>query len=405
MDEKLMIEFSQKFDGVINIITAIAVIVYAIYVNLSEKNSGLRKRLLMLFILLGSLCLLRGVNYIFDLGILIEEVVMMISSIIPLSLFLMVELLMRRHLPVLAKLSITISTMGLLLGLFLFGINRHFMMALMFEYVVIFIYFAYVLLLHKNLNLEKNEKRLIFLVSMISIFVIPMIITDFKKVFGWDTIRYGAFGILFFLYSLIRIWETKNLKSNILRLVSLLLLNMVTSGIFAYLFNLFEQYLYVLVISLMMRMLVEIFIYASDSYSNKARDMALNIIDIFLAGDLKFDEIKKKVSHEDFILMYRKELPHYNPERIIKIFQRSGLYFKNNIKKMTKDADELDEMEHLFDDFDCNACLYIEIATSATKKCERDFLMILFKWPDLAPKNKLEHEIIMIQSLATHIKG
>ena len=400
-----MIDFSQKFDGVINIITAIAIIYYAVFMNVSEKNTGRRKRLMLLFTLLGSFCLIRGFNYLFNLGIFIEVVVLFISSFIPFSLFLLIELLIRRHLPLLLKIFISLSTITLSLLVLIFGVNKYVQWALMGNYIISLLSFAFVLLLNKDLDLQKNEQRLIKLLALISILAIPLIVTDFKKSFGWETIRFGAVGVLFFLYSLVKIWETTEIKSGLLKLFSLLIFNLASAAIISYVFDIFHFYLHVFTIFIMLRMLADIIIYSSDSYHKKAQDLTLNVIDLFLASDLKFDAIKKNSSDKEYLLVHRSELPNYKTDRFINIFNKSGLYLKNEIKKLTSDLDVMDEVVHLFEDFDCNACIFVEIPLAHKHtKSERNFYMVLFKWPELAPVHKLEREIILIQSLASHLK-
>lgn len=392
-----MEDFSQRFDGVINIITAIAVIFYAVFMNGSEKNSGRRKRLLFLFSLLGSLCLFRGINYIFDFGHQFEVTILMISALIPLSLFLLVELLLRRHLPQYLKIFVSIASISNMIMFLLFGVNNYVMYVLLINYILTLFSLGIVLLMSKSLDLQKTEYRLIRLVSFISLLVIPLIVTDFKKLVGLDTVRLGAFGILFFLYSLIRVWETVQIAGGIKRLAWLLGFNIAAAAIFCFLFDLFQVYFYVFIIFIMLRMFADILIYAKDSYNKKAQDLALHVVEVFLKGNLKLDEIKKNIALDEFYLVSRKDLQYYSPERIVQCFKTSGLYFKNETYHLTKDRDEREEILHLFEDVDCNACIYVEVE-------EKNFYLILFKWPDLAPKNKLQKEIHLIQGLASQIK-
>jgi len=397
-------DFAQKFDGVINIIAGIAFIYYAVFMNLSESNNGLSKRLLALFILISSFCLIRGFNYIFDFGRSIDELSILISSFIPLSIFLLLELLIRRHLPFILKVFISITTLLLVFGVAIFGINQYILMGLMASYVVTLLSFAATLIFNKNLDLLKSEQKLINVVGVISILAIPLIVTDFKKTFGWDTIRLGVVGVLFFLYAVVKLGDVPDLKKSFYKLFFQLIFNLVSAVVISYLFNIFHLYLYVFVIFVMLRMFAEIIINSHESYQRKAQDLAMSIVELFLSGNLKFDEIKKKVTNKEFFLLHKKELPYYNADRLINAFNKSGLYLKNEVKQLTKDPDTLDEILHLFEDFDCNACIFLKIPSVTRLNSENDFFVVLFKWPDLAPVHKLEREIVLIENIASHIK-
>ncbi|MDD4974055.1 MAG: hypothetical protein PHY93_06870 [Bacteriovorax sp.] len=393
----MITEFSQKFDGAINIITALAIIFYAVYMNFSEKNNGLRKRLLFLLTLLGSLCLIRGGNYVADFGPIVENFVLIIASIIPLSLFLLVELMLRRHLPLSMKLFAGITSLLLAVCLLIFGANKYLLFLLMSDYVLILLSIVGVLLTNKNLDLQKNELTLIKINTVIMILIIPLIVTDFKKVLGIDTIRLGAFGILFFLYALVKVWESIDVKGGFARLFYLLCFNLISAAIFCYLFEIYQYYFHVFIVFIMLRMLSDILIYTRDSYDKKAQELALSIMDVFIAGELKIDSIKKKISGNDFFILSKKELADYNSERIHFVFNERGLYFKSETTALTKDPDIRDEILHIYEDFDCNACIYVKLFNN-------DFFLILFKWPDMAPKSKLQKEIFLIQGLASQIK-
>ncbi len=392
-----MIEFSQKFDGAINIITALALIYYAVFMNVVEKNGGLRKRLLFLLGTLATLCLSRGINYILNLGPSVEIFILIVSSIIPLALFLLIELLIRRHLPLPLKLFSGLSTVFLIFAFLIFGIDKYALMALMSTYVITMISIFTVILTNKNLNLLPSEESLLKINMVIMILICPLIVTDFKKVFGWDTIRFGAFGILFFLYALVKIWENIDIKGGFSRLIYLLCFNIFSAFVLCWLFNIYQYYFHVFIIFIMLRMFSDILIYSRDSYSKKAKDMAYKVIDAFTSGNFKIDSIKKELSNDTFFILTKNDLAHYRSERILQAFEQKGLHFKGQLYKLKINNDTRDELLHIYEDFDCNACIF-------SKTIGDDFIMILFKWPNMAPKSKLDKEINLIQALALKIK-
>jgi hypothetical protein len=393
----MMIEFSQKFDAVINIITALALIYYASYMNIVEKNGGLRKRLLFLLSMLAILCLTRGVNYLMNFGQGVEAFVLVISSIIPLALFLLIELMLRRHLPLPLKLFAGLSSIFLSLAFMIFGINKYTLLCLMAFYVLTLLSMLSVMFLKKDFELDPAEMSLIKICMVIMFLIVPLIVTDFKIILGWDTIRLGAFGILFFLYSLVKIWDNIDLKGGFSRIVYLLIFNLASAAVISWLFDIKQYYFHVLIIFIMLRMFSDVLIYSRDSYTKKAQEMTRKIIDAFMNGDLKLEAIKKEISNGAFYLLTKKDLLYYKPDRIANAFQEGGLKFKSETLKQILDQDTREEIVHLYDDFDCNACIFLKLSSN-------DFLIILFKWPAMAPKSKLEKEISLIQNLALKIK-
>lgn len=393
----MIIEFSQKFDGVINIITAIALIYYAVFMKMSEKSGGLKKRLLFLLTLLSTLCLARGLNYLYDFGPTFETFILVVSSIIPFSLFLLVELMLRRHLPLALKIFSATSSVSLALGFIIFGVNKLVLLPLMAFYVLNFLFIIFALLTNKKLELEENEKSLLRINIVIMILIIPLIVTDFKTLLQIDTIRLGAFGILFFLYALVKIWENIDLKGGFSRLVYLLIFNLLSASVICYLFSIPQYYFHVFIVFIMLRMLSDVLIYTRDSYSNKAKDLSDKVLNAFIKGRLNLSAIKNEFENETFVLMTKKDLLHYNHERISNVFKVGGLYFKEETKKLTNDRDTIDEILHLYEDFDFNSCIFVKIYGN-------DFLLILFKWPNMAPKNKLKKQMLLLQDLALQIK-
>lgn len=392
-----MIEFSQKFDSIINIMTAVALIYYSICMSIVEKNGGLRKRLLFLLLTLATLCLSRGVNYLFNFGEKVETFNLIISSIIPLALFLLVELMLRRHFPLSMKVFIGLSSTLLVFAFLIFGVNKFALLLLMVYYVLALLSMLFAILLRKNLELEPSEMGLIKISMLIMIAIVPLIVTDFKIILHWDTIRLGAFGILFFLYAIVKVWENVDVAGGISRLVYLLLFNIAATATICWLFNLQEYYFHVFIIFIMMRMFSDILIYSRDSYSKKAQDTAYQIIDALILGNFAIESIKKEISHNAFFLLTKKDLAHYRPDKIQQAFLFGGLHFKEEILKTIKEQDLREEIIHIYDDFDCNACIFLNNSAD-------NFFIILFKWPSMAPRTKLLKEISLIKGLAMKVK-
>ncbi len=393
----MIIDFSQKFDGVINLITAIALIYYAAFMSNAEKNGGLKKRLLFLLSTLAVLCLARGTNYFMKFGSTFEVFILIISSLVPFALFLLVELMLRRHLPLPMKLFSSLSTILLIIGFLIFGINKITLFALMAVYVLTLISIFVALGTKDDFELQKSELSLIRINMVIMILIIPLIVTDFKIIFGWQTIRLGSFGILFFLYALVKIWGNFNLQQGFYRLTNLLIFNLASAALISWLFNIQNLYFHIFVIFVMLRMFSEILIYLSDSYSKNAQAMIYLVINAFVKSDLNIKSCKKEIPEDIFFLLTKSDLAFYRTERIINSFKDGALQFKDEINKLEFDNDTLEEMKHIYEDFDSNACIFLKIPND-------DFFMIFFKWPSMAPKNKLEKEISFLQTLALKIK-
>jgi hypothetical protein len=400
-------DFSQFFDGVINLITAIGVIIYIFIMNFSKSKNSLQKRFIFFLVLVGTLCLTRGLNYIFDsnLTVNVEKITLYISSLIPISLLLLFELLMRKHFHYIIKFYVLLSSFFLLV-LFIFNpITKPLVMLLMSDYIIIFFVFTYIVLSRNRDELTGDENKLLDTVSIISILIIPLIISDFRTVIKWDVIRLGAMGILFFIYTLINVWNAKSFTNNLSKLGSLILLNIVFAFIIAFVFGLMHLFCYVLVLVIMVRMLIHILTTAHESYSKTSQEMIVTLLDAFSNPAMDTKAIKAKLAEDEMILVSESDLQHYNPTMIAKFFEKNGIYFKNEIRKLSqvKSADKnvYDEIRHLYEDFDCNACIY----TSFSYEGKEEFFLIFFKWPALAPKTKLHTEIKIISNLCAYRKS
>lgn len=407
MTLELTTDFKQLFDGVINLITAVGVFSYIVIMTFSENKNGLQKRLIFLLTLIGTLCLTRGLTYmlVLDFSAQLEKFVLMISALIPFSLFLLVELLLRRHFPLFLKLYALFSSLGLIFTYIVFKISPPLVILLMINYVIMMTIFATMLFTRSRKDLIPEENKLLDTIFFISVCIIPLIVSDFKTMLNWDTIRLGAFGILFFIYTLINIWDSKSFASNLLGTSGLIFLNLASSLLIAFVFNLLPLFWYVFVITVMLRMVIRILTAAIENYSRRSQEIILPILEAFSDPQLSWDQIKERVRLSDLILVSKKDLQNYRPEKIAEYFNQSGMYFQNEIQaqaaKKKIDQDVIDEIRHLYEDFDCNACLFI----SFKNKSNSEFFLLLLKWPSLAPKSRLKKEIQIISHLCSQIKG
>lgn len=401
-------DFPQFFDGVINLLTAFGVFAYIIIMNFSKNKNSLQKRLNLILTLVAILCLTRGIKYMFDfeMSLNIERFVLVISALIPLSLFLLFELMLRRHFPLPLKLYAIFSTIALTL-VYTFGeINTPSVILLMADYVIMMGLFSVMLMTRKRSDLTTDENKLLDTIFIISVLIIPLIVSDFRTLLKWDTIRLGAFGILFFIYSLMNIWNSKSFKTNAFNVFQLLLLNIASACLIAWVFKLSHLISYVFVLIVTLRMLIHILTTATESYSKRSQMILVSILDAFSDSKLSWEQIKEKMKNEDLTLVSKTDLKHYRPEKISSFFKGSGIFFRNEIDILAKagktEADTVDEIKHIYADFDCNACIYIEFLSLQN---EKEFFILLLKWPALAPRTKLSSEIKIISNLSSHLKG
>jgi hypothetical protein len=401
-------DFPQFFDGVINLLTAFGVFAYIIIMNFSKNKNSLQKRLILILTLVATLCFTRGLKYMFDfeLSLNLERVVLVISALIPLSLFLLFELMLRRHFPFLLKLYAVFSTFTLCFIYTFCDITTPSVILLMADYVIMMGIFSIMLMTRKRADLTSDENKLLDTIFIISVLIIPLIVSDFRTVLKWDTIRLGAFGILFFIYSLMNIWNSKSFKTNAINVFQLFLLNLASAVLIAYVFNLTHLISYVFVLIVTLRMLIHILTTAAESYSKRSQMILVSILDAFSDSKLTWEDIKEKMKNEDLTLVSKKDLKHYRPEKISSFFKGSGIFFRNEIDTLAlsakTDADIVDEIKHIYADFDCNACIYIEFLSANN---EKEFFILLFKWPALAPRTKLTSEIKIISNMSSHLKG
>ncbi len=186
---------------------AFGVLAYATHLGRGRTRSTLESRTLFLLYCAGALFLVRGFYWLNDEKPLLGMLTFAPVTLFPLASTLFVEALLRRHLHILLKLYIAVGTIAflyadlfarlvsrtdLLLGLLLFQVST--LAALTVQVVM-----------RDRRQLSAAENRFIDVIAAASVALIPLTVTDYRKVFTWISVpRMGGIAGLLFIYALMK---------------------------------------------------------------------------------------------------------------------------------------------------------------------------------------------------------
>lgn len=186
---------------------AFGLLAYASYLSRGRIRSTLEKRTLFLLYCAGALFLIRGFFWLLDENPLLGVLTFVPVTLFPLASTLFIEALLRRHVSLFLKLYVFAGTIAflyldlfdrlafqtdLLIGLLLFLVST--LAALTVQVVT-----------RDRRQLSTAENRFIDTIATVSIALIPLAVTDYRKVFDWIRVpRMGGIAGLLFVYALMR---------------------------------------------------------------------------------------------------------------------------------------------------------------------------------------------------------
>jgi len=218
MDAELLV------DGILSWIGALGVLGYLLHIQLSANRSFVEGRTRFLLVCIGTLFSVRGCSWL-EPGRWIQVVAVPVA-LVPLSMHMFVEGLLRRHLPRAMKGFVAAGTLvflgGSLAGL-LYSSDGWNLAFLGFECLTLALLFGF-LLLRKRASLSPPENRLIDLVTLAAACAVPLAATDFRTLLDFTGVRLGSLGALFFVYVCVRSVEQADLREVLVRDAARLLL-------------------------------------------------------------------------------------------------------------------------------------------------------------------------------------
>src|SRR5262245_21670275 len=187
---------------------AFGVFAYALYLRQSRIRSTLESRALFLLYCAGTLFLLRGFYWLTDEHSLLGVLTFIPVTLFPLACTLFVEALLRRHVSLFLKVYVAAGTMGFL-ALDIFDrrlpFSSHLLIGLLIFLVSTLAALTYVILRRDRGDLSAAENRLVDAVAAGCIALIPLVVTDYRKVVDWVPVpRMSGIAALLFVNALMR---------------------------------------------------------------------------------------------------------------------------------------------------------------------------------------------------------
>jgi hypothetical protein len=180
-------------------------------------RSRLERCVLFLLGCLATLLFVRGYYWMTGLrsfGVLTFSV----AALVPFAIFLYVEALLRRHLPLAAKALVLAGTAGFL-GVALAG-RLHadpFWLRMFAAYVLLLmVVMLGVLLLRDRADLTAIENRAANAIAAAVVLLVPFLMTDFATDLGLEMVRVGSIGILMFAYATVIAAEPRGTTRTVL---------------------------------------------------------------------------------------------------------------------------------------------------------------------------------------------
>ena len=183
---------------------AVGVASYLLHILRNPSRSPLERRAVLLLGVLTVLLLVRGFAWM-QPDVRLNRLTFAAATLLPLAMALFVEGLLRRHLPRPAKLLAAGSSA------FFFAMNlgpaalRELLLFRVFAGVLVgmMALLGYFLLSRRRDTLSPAENRLISGCLLTVLACVPMAASDFRLELGFPSQRWGAIGVLLFVYTLV----------------------------------------------------------------------------------------------------------------------------------------------------------------------------------------------------------
>jgi hypothetical protein len=179
---------------------------YLVHIVRNPSRSPLERRAVFLLGVLAALLTVRGFAWLRMDDALLKRAVFAAATLLPLAMALFTEGLLRRHLPLAAKL-LAAGSSALFFALNLApealrgpAITRAFPVAL----VGVMAMLGWFLLTRRRATLSPTENRLVSGCLLAVLAGLPLAASDFRLELGFPSQRWGAVGVLLFVYTLAR---------------------------------------------------------------------------------------------------------------------------------------------------------------------------------------------------------
>jgi hypothetical protein len=187
---------------------AFGVFAYALHLRQIRIRSTLESRALFVLYCAGTLFLLRGFYWLRDTRSFLGVLTFVPITLFPLACTLFVEALLRRHVSLLLKIYVAAGTV-VFLALDIFGRRLHFshhqLIGMLVFLVSTLAALTFVILRRDRGDLSAAENRLVDAVAAGCVALIPLVVTDYRKVVDWIPVpRMSGIAALLFVNALMR---------------------------------------------------------------------------------------------------------------------------------------------------------------------------------------------------------
>ncbi len=186
---------------------AFGVFSYVAYLHRGRIRSTLEKRTLFLLYCAGTLFLFRGFFWLTSENPVLGELTFVPVTLFPLAATLFIEALLRRHVRLALKIYVTAGTIAFLaldlVNSLATEIDR--LTALLCFLISTLAALTVLAVTRDRRELSAAENRFIDTIVIGSAALIPLVVTDYRKVLVWISVpRMGGIAGLFFVYALMR---------------------------------------------------------------------------------------------------------------------------------------------------------------------------------------------------------
>jgi hypothetical protein len=199
MNDKIVI-----VEVAMNLIAFYGVGYYLVYLLRNRSRSPLENSLLTLLWTVALLLLIRSTSWYFGGSTILYKFEMAPAILIPLSVLLLTEGLLRRHAPLFAKIFISAVTVFFMVWNWTSGLSITGLSAFAGFLATSIAMNAYLLINRDRASLSSSENNLINAFIVAAMFCVPLVITDFREELTIAPIRMGSIGALLLVYVFIR---------------------------------------------------------------------------------------------------------------------------------------------------------------------------------------------------------
>lgn len=209
-----------QIDAVLNLICAISMLLTLLF-NLKLRSASLAEKRLNLFLLVVFLITsVRAYSYFIPSGQNLSILLLCFAASFPLVIVLFSEGMIRKHAPMIVKIGGVLGTAITLICIAVLGSSNPITLwVLIISQIIGVASFMYMGLRPKPGDLTPDEEQLIRLLFISAVFAIPLIVTDFRDLFGWNFPRMGALAPMLVLSAVQASMRHESSKAYIARLL------------------------------------------------------------------------------------------------------------------------------------------------------------------------------------------